>query len=322
MKPFWDAYPEVARDLEDVRAAILSHVSTDNAEVQSAIRHLLSASGKMLRPGFALLSSRFGDARDRGRVIRAAAALEMLHMATLVHDDIIDGSPMRRGVATLNALRGPRTAVLVGDWLLASSLSLVADNTAQQDARSLARLVTRICGSEISQSTDRFVVHTSVRRYMRRIAGKTAALFALSFHVGATEGGCDGEARDVLRRLGYCIGMGFQITDDILDFSTSGAETGKPSLSDLSQGVFTLPVIVALRRDVNGLEPALSRGRMSRRAVQRAARFIQDRGGIDGARRAAETYTRRALREIGRLPPLPVRETLRDVTEKLLVRTY
>jgi heptaprenyl diphosphate synthase len=322
MKPFWDAYPEVARDLEEVRAAILSCASTDNAEVLGAVRHLLAASGKMLRPGFALLASRFGDVRDRGRVIRAAAALEMLHMATLVHDDIIDGSPMRRGVATLNALSGPRTAVLVGDWLLASSLSLVADSAVQQDARSLARLVTRICGSEISQSTDRFVVHTSVRRYLRRIAGKTAALFALSFHVGAAEGGCAEEARAVLRRLGYCIGMGFQITDDMLDFSSSDAETGKPTRNDLSQGVYTLPVIIALRKDASGLEPALSRGRMSRRAVARAVRFIQEKGGMDGARLIAETYTRRALREIGRLPPLPVRETLRDVTERLLVRTY
>jgi heptaprenyl diphosphate synthase len=322
MKPFWDAHPDISRDLEEVRAAILSCAAIDNAEIRDAVGHLLGASGKMLRPGFLLLASRFGRSADRDRVIRAAAAIEMLHMATLVHDDIIDGASVRRGVATLNVLKGPRTAVLVGDWLLASSLSLVTGRASQDDAAALARVVRRVCGSEISQATDRFAASTSVRRYLRRIAGKTAALFALSCHVGAVEGGCAADAVSILRRTGYCVGMGFQIIDDILDFSASGGETGKPSGNDLSQGVYTLPVVLALRGGADALQGPLSRNRIPRRAAARLARLIEERGGIEAARTYAATYTKRALREIDGLPNAPAREVLADVTRRLLFRTY
>jgi heptaprenyl diphosphate synthase len=229
---------------------------------------------------------------------------------------------MRRGVASLQALRGPRTAVLVGDWLFASCFSLIADLAGDQNGRALSHLVARICGSEISQSADKYVLHTSVRRYLRRIAGKTAALFALAFHVGAVESGCSSALVSVLRRLGYSLGMGFQIIDDILDFTRDDSETGKPTGSDLAQGIFTLPVVLALRSDDGHLAEALSRGSKSRRAVSQATRIVLAGSGIAGARAAAEAYTDRAIRAIEKLPPLPARETLREVTGQLLSRTY
>ncbi len=155
MRPFWDGHPELARELDCVRETILSRAATDDTEVHGAVRQLLDASGKMLRPAFVLLSSRFGTP-DAARMIRIGAAVEMLHMATLVHDDVIDGAPTRRGVATLHVLHGPRKAVLVGDWLFASCFSLIADLAKVDNAQALSRLVARICGSEISQSADRY----------------------------------------------------------------------------------------------------------------------------------------------------------------------
>src|ERR1700690_1098526 len=125
MMRFWEDQPELSRELELVRDTILLRSASDNPDIRGALGQLLSSSGKMLRPAFVLLASRFGNP-DRDRMIRIAAAVEMLHMATLVHDDIIDAAPLRRGVATLQALRGPRTAVLVGDWLFASCFSLIA----------------------------------------------------------------------------------------------------------------------------------------------------------------------------------------------------
>ncbi len=301
MGSFWDGYPELERELEDVRTLILDRASTDDRDVRAAIDHLLSASGKMLRPAFVLLASRFGRA-DPGRTHRVAAAVEMLHMATLVHDDIIDGATRRRGVATLNATAGTRTAVLVGDWLLASSVSLIVDLGETQDARALAAITARICAGEISQSTDRGVVHTSVRRYLRRIAAKTAALFSLSFYVGARESGCQAQVSGVLRRLGYCLGMGFQIIDDILDFQGEGARTGKPTGTDLGQGIYTLPVILALRAESGPrIRAALRHPPRSSRAIARAAMLVRNAGGIEAARRVAEAYTERSLREISRL---------------------
>jgi heptaprenyl diphosphate synthase len=321
MRPFWDGHPQLALELAEVRQTILSRAATDDAEVQGAVRQLLESSGKMLRPAFVILSSKFGQP-DHEKIIRIGAAVEMLHLATLVHDDIIDGATTRRGMATLHVVRGPRGAVLVGDWLFASCFSLVADMAKSENARALSQIVARICGSEISQSADRYVVHTSVRRYLRRIAGKTAALFALSFHVGAQEAACAPQLCAVLRRLGYCLGMGFQIIDDILDFRQAGAETGKPTGSDLSQGIYTLPAILGLHHDDGRLAASLARGHRGRWATSRAARLIHDRGGIDGARSFAQAYTERSLREIQRLPSNGSKDILAEVTERLLHRSY
>jgi heptaprenyl diphosphate synthase len=296
MSGFWDGHPEVAGELAEVRETILARAASEDPEVQGAIRQLLAAGGKMLRPAFVLLAARFGSP-GHDRIIRVAGAVEMLHMATLVHDDIIDGASIRRGVATLHALRGPRAAVLVGDWLFASCFSLVADLAELDNARDLSMLVSRICGSEISQSSDRFVASTSVRRYLRRIAGKTAALFSLSFYVGARESGCPDALSAVLRRLGYCLGMGFQIVDDILDFTDTSTQTGKPSGSDLSQGIYTLPVILGLRADDGRLRSSLARKPRGRRALL-------------------------GLREIARLPHGDARQTLASVAEQLLHRRY
>jgi heptaprenyl diphosphate synthase len=321
MRPFWEGHPQLALELAEVRQAILTCAATDDTEVQAAVAQLLESSGKMLRPAFVILSSTFGEP-DHGKIIRIGAAVEMLHMATLVHDDIIDGAATRRGMATLHAVRGSRGAVLVGDWLFVSGFSLIADLAKSENAQALSRLIARICGSEISQSADRHVIHTSVRRYLRRIAGKTAALFALSFHVGAQESGCTPQICTILRRLGYCLGMGFQIIDDILDFRQIGTETGKPTGSDLSQGIYTLPAILALLRDDGRLAAALGRRPRGRWAVARTARLIEDRGGIEGARRLARVYTERSLREIDRLPSNASRDVLGEVTERLLHRNY
>jgi heptaprenyl diphosphate synthase len=321
MRPFWDDHPEMARDLQRVRETILARAVTEDAEVHAAIRLLLETSGKMLRPSFVLLSSQFG-APDEAKIVRIGAAVEMLHMATLVHDDIIDGAALRRGAATLHTLQGARRAVLVGDWLFVSCFALISDLVRLENSQSLARLVARICGSEISQSADRFVVHTSVRRYLRRIAGKTAALFALSFFVGAQESSCPAELCGTLRRLGYCLGMGFQIIDDILDFRHAGAESGKPTGSDLAQGIYTLPAILGLRTDDGRLAGALARRSRGRRALARTARLIEERQGITGARELARLYTERSLREIRRLPECPARCTLEEVTTRLLHRSY
>jgi heptaprenyl diphosphate synthase len=319
MGSFWAGQPRIARDLEEVRQTILARAASDNPEVHSAVQHLFAAGGKMLRPAFVLLASDFGTP-DRQRILRVAAAVEMLHMATLVHDDIIDGAATRRGAATLHTFRGPRTAVLTGDWLFAACVSLIADLGTLDDARALSRMVARICGSEISQSTDRFVIHTSLRRYLRRIAGKTAALFALSFYVGAFESGCPSDLCSILRRLGYTLGMSFQMIDDILDFTGPQEQTGKPSGSDLVQGIITLPTILGLRRDDGRLAAAISRRPRGRWALARAARMVSERGGLSGARELAAAYGDRSRHEIGRLPPGEARDTLSGVSEALLDR--
>ncbi len=328
MKPFWGEFPAVARGLEDVRRLILETAASGDDEIHAAIRKLVESNGKMLRPAFVLLAAGFGTA-EPGRMARLGAAIELMHMATLVHDDLIDGATLRRGVPTLHTRLGPRTAVLAGDTLFAGCFSLVADHADASTARSLARMVALICDGEIAETADRYRVSTSVRRYLRRIAGKTALLFALAFQVGAHESGCPGPVAASLRRLGWCLGMAFQIVDDLLDFDAGVAEVGKPVASDLRQGIFTLPVVLALRADVGPLALALADRRYSsrrsgraRREISRIDALVRSRGGMDGARAWARRYTERAHRELERLPAGEPRDVLARVTERLLLRTY
>jgi heptaprenyl diphosphate synthase len=327
-RPFWGAFPAVARELDGVRDLILETAASGDDEIHAAIRRLVESNGKMLRPAFVLLAARFGSA-EPGRMARLGAAIEMMHMATLVHDDLIDGASLRRGVPTLHTRLGSRTAVLAGDTLFASCFSLVADHADAATARSLARLVALICNGEIAETADRYHVPTSVRRYLRRIAGKTALLFSLAFQVGAHESGCPGPVTATLRRLGWCLGMAFQVVDDLLDFDAGAAEVGKPVASDLRQGIFTLPVVLALRSDDGALALALANRRYASRRPGRARHeiaridaLVRSRGGMDGARAWARRYTERAHREIGRLPAGEPRDVLAAVTERLLHRAY
>jgi heptaprenyl diphosphate synthase len=321
MRSFWEGNPELLDLLERVRGEIVSRTGGGDGPVPSAVRRLVESNGKMLRPAFVLLASSFG-APESGRVRRAAAAIEMLHLATLVHDDIIDEASVRRGIQTLHALAGNKAAVLTGDWLFAAAFSLVAEFADMGSARAMAALVAQICAGEIRQAGDRYRVDPSLRRYLRTIAGKTAVLFALSFHVGARESGCDPRVRETLVRLGYSLGMGFQILDDILDFEGTAAETGKPTGSDLAQGIFTLPVVLGLRCDDGSLAAALADPPYTAERMARIVGMISDSGSLEGARRLARAYTERSLREIARLPDTGARRTLRAVADRLLHRTY
>ena len=282
----------------------------------------------MLRPAFLLLAARFGTA-EPARMARLGAAIELMHMATLVHDDLIDGAALRRGVPTLHTSLGPRTAVLAGDTLFATCFSLVADHADAATAGSLARMVALVCDGEIAETADRFLLSTSVRRYLRRIAEKTALLFSLAFLVGARESGCPVAVAAALRRLGWCLGMAFQIIDDILDFDAGTADVGKPVASDLRQGIFTLPVVLALHADDGALVRALGERRYAsrrsgraRREISRIDALVRARGGLDGARAWARRYTERARREIARLPAGEPRDVLARVAEQLLHRAY
>jgi len=328
MTPFWAAYPGVANELDGVRDLLRASAATGDDEVHASIRRLVASNGKMLRPAFLLLASRFGDP-DRARMQRLGAAIELMHMATLVHDDLIDGAELRRGIPTIHASLGSRSAVLAGDTLFASCFSLVADHADAATARTVARLVGLVCEGEIAETTERFLVSRSVRRYLRRTAAKTAILFSLAFLVGARESGSPAPVVGTLRRLGWSLGMAFQVIDDILDFEARGEEVGKPVANDLRQGIFTLPVVLALRADDGELARSLEGRRYAARSPRRARReiaritgLVRGRGGFVRAREFARRYTERARREIERLPAGEPRDVLAGVTERLLHRSY
>lgn len=334
MHDVWKDHPELGERLSRVAALMEATVRDPSFPLAEGVASLLAGNGKMLRPAFLVLGARFGKP-DWARIERLAAAVELLHVSTLIHDDVLDDADLRRGVPTLHARFGAKEAVLAGDWLFSRCFRLAAESAAPGGAEALARLVGAICSAEIAQDLAKWSYSPSLRAYERKIAGKTAALFSLALHTGASESKAPRGQVERLRRAGYDIGMAFQVIDDVLDYESSEGAMGKPVGKDLREGLCTLPLIFALRRDPARMEallaaiprPAASpteaaaelegRARAAVAAVIEAAREL---GAVEAAREEARRYTARALREIGLLPPGPAREELRIVTERLLSR--
>ena len=322
MTRYWDEYPEIKSDLETVHSVIVSSLESGNTKLDAALRDLADRGGKMLRPAFVLLAARarIGPTELPKKMYALAAAVEMLHMATLVHDDIIDDAATRRGAPTLHTLHGRKNAVLMGDYLFARCFSIVSAHATVENAQLLARGVEKICTAEISQNDADEPV--TPRRYYHRIIGKTALLFALSFYVGARENGVRPVVSNRLRRIGYNIGMGFQIRDDILDFLGDEGKTGKPRGSDLRQGIRTLPFILAASANGIGstLDSIMSSAELRDSDVETITRLVEKAGGFSRAQQRVELYTTRAMRETLKLPRGHARERIIAVTERLLTR--
>jgi heptaprenyl diphosphate synthase len=293
--------------------------------------------GKLLRPALLVIGSEFGAAADPRRIELLAAAIELLHLATLIHDDIIDEAPIRRGKPSLHSSIGIKQAVLAGDWLFSRCFLLGAESDGPENARGLARLVAAICSAEIVQDAAKYSYDAGPRDYFRTIAGKTAALFSLALYAGASEAKAGRRTEQSLRRAGYCIGMAFQVIDDILDFVSDEEVARKPVGRDIAEGLCTLPLIYALRIDGPGMRAALGplaggaqtpafavEGIEAERgaAVRAAAARVVELGAVDLARGDARRFTARALREIDRLKPCSARDELVGLAERLLHRTY
>jgi geranylgeranyl pyrophosphate synthase len=249
---------EVRRLLKDAPAALRRMTS-----------HLAKAAGKMIRARALLACAIRQDGRISPDAVKAAAAVELLHLATLVHDDIIDNADKRRGIDALHKKFGEKYAVLCGDWLFCAALeyasSIGAFDPAQEAAgRFLPRYLTEVCLGEVRQNQNSKNYRLSEREYFRIIRGKTAALFEACFNAGFVLSGEDAATKDVYLEIGSNIGLIFQLADDCADYEATQKMTKKPVLSDYSRGVVTLPLIYALKKDkllsgkiAAGMEPGV-----------------------------------------------------------------
>jgi len=322
MTDFWNDFPGIPDELARVNSLILDSIGSENAAIRGSLAELFDGDGKLLRPGLLLVASRFGKT-DSKKPVALAAALEMLHVATLVHDDVIDDSPLRRGMPAVHTRVGRKDAVLIGDYLLSRCFLVAAEYTTPANAVRLARAVSVICSMEIEQDMDRYSARLSVRAYLRKILGKTALLFSLACHVGAAEAKAPARVCERLRRVGYDIGMAFQIIDDILDYAGRADAVRKPVGNDLRAGLATLPLILALRRDDGRLSALVgSPDRFRSVDVAAAAAAVVELGGVEEARALARRYTERALAEISRLPAGEPRSMMERLAGRLLDRSY
>ncbi|MFN8484830.1 MAG: polyprenyl synthetase family protein [Anaerolineae bacterium] len=301
------------RDMSDVPYPPLADVLT----------HLVSAGGKRLRPAVALLVSKV-YACDTERALSLAAGLEMLHTATLVHDDLIDQAVLRRGMPTLNTVWTPVATILAGDYMFGRAARYVAETENPRVITLFAEALKTIVGGELQQLYNRPVGLPTQDAYFQRIYGKTAALFTTAAEAAGELGAAPPQIVAQLHDYGYNLGMAFQIIDDILDFTGAQAEVGKPVGGDLREGIVTLPVMLYAQDEPDS--PFLRRyfaagvGADRREAVDALVAAVRQSPAVEAARSVAADFVARANTALAALPDVPARRVLEDIGAYTVVR--
>jgi len=313
----WGLYPEVNRKLKQVKIIISESLKSRSKPFEDLLLDLSITGGKKLRPALTILASGFGKVWD-DKILEAAAGIEILHMATLVHDDIIDDAGIRRGKPTINSLHGDKMAVYMGDYLLTRAVMLLSKTLPEDRLERIARGIKSVCEAEVEQFYNRFNLDISLTTYLKRISRKTASLFAFSCSEGAFLSKCKEEHCRSLTKLGYYYGMAFQIQDDILNLTGDSKKTGKPEGNDIKEGVITLPLILALRKSQSfkkNVRNIFSSGNISQEDIKKIIDWIKNLGGIEDAYDWIERYLKK-LRDLMDLLPDKQVKKIMDETIK------
>ena len=318
-----DFFSEVRADLELAEQHIRTIVQSRDPLLTQTSMHLLNAGGKRLRPAFALLASRFyNDCLEK--ILPLAVALELIHMASLVHDDVVDDSMIRRGTPTVKANWGNKISMHTGDYLFAKSLVLISQYENPIIAKVLAETSVKMCEGEIHQISTSYSSYQSWRDYFYRIERKTALLIAASCQLGAVAAGAREKEYKALRRYGHQLGMAFQITDDILDIVADQRLLGKPIGGDLRQGIMTMPVIYALEKSTRRerLRQLVEIPHKTDEQIHEAIELIKEAGGVEFAFNASLKYLEKAKNNLTQLPDKPVKETFYQIADFIGIRSF
>jgi octaprenyl-diphosphate synthase len=314
-------YGPVQNDLPLVDAELSAIAHTDFPVLDEMLTHVLAGEGKRMRPALALLAGHFAE-YNLDHLVPLAASVELLHTATLVHDDVIDVAATRRGRATANSIYDNAASVMLGDFMFAHAADLVARTGNIRVIRLFARTLMRMATGELDQDVSAFDASKSVRDYLRRIGGKTASLIATACEGGAIISGADESWIEALREYGQHLGMAFQIVDDLLDFTGDETRMGKPAGSDLMQGTLTLPALFLIENSPhdNPIRRLFGARRNREQRLAEALLAVRNSGAIERARRVAEDYASRAEDALRRLPTNETTLTLAGVIDYVLQR--
>jgi octaprenyl-diphosphate synthase len=315
----------LASDLASVNALLKQQFRNPNMFVQDVAEHVGRFQGKQIRPILTLLSAQLFQptSASRENVHRLAAVVEMIHTATLVHDDVIDDASLRRHVATVHRRWNTETSVLFGDYLFSKAFHLAAMTGDAESCRLIGLATDRTCEGELNQMAVRLEQSASERDYFRVIGGKTGQLFSVSCQLGARTAGGSIAQQSQLKQFGMRIGLAFQIADDVLDLTEATEQTGKDAANDLSNHRLTLPLIRALKSGTE-TERRQLRELLSSVDSDQQARLRDEplvRQGVASAQATAEHFVRRALRNLDSLPPCVSRDTLASIARFALHRT-
>ena len=312
-------YGAVQEDLSRVEEVFESLKHADYGPLGDMLDIVLSGGGKLMRPALALLSGRFGH-YDLDLLVPLAASVELLHTATLVHDDVIDQAATRRGRPTVNSAFHNSTTVMLGDYLFAHAADQVVKTDNLRVVRLFSDTLMIMAKGEIRQDLTAYDSRQTIRDYLQRIGGKTASLFATACEGGAIVSGQQNEWTQAFRDYGYNFGMAFQVVDDILDFTGDPAIMGKPVGSDLMQGTLTLPSLLLMDGSPKSNPVQKYFARPTRERLAEAVKAVLDSGAIEESYDMARDFSGRANDALDVLPDLEDRQTLRDLADYILDR--
>lgn len=316
-------FSPVETDLQVLTENLKNLIGARHPVLYAAAEHLFGAKGKRVRPAIVFLVSRATmlDQEITLRHRRLAEITEMIHTASLVHDDVVDESELRRGVPTVHSSFGNRIAVLAGDFLFAQSSWYLANLDNLEVVKLLSQVIMDLAEGEIQQGLNRFSTSLSIDEYLEKSYYKTASLLANSAKAAATLSETSTALADDLFHYGRHIGLAFQIIDDILDFTGSTEALGKPAGSDLKSGNLTAPVLYALEEKPY-LEVLIEREFAQPGDLEQALTLVRDSNGIERSRELATHHTRTAIEHLADLPPSESRQVLVKLADYVLSRLY
>jgi octaprenyl-diphosphate synthase len=315
----------VSADLNQVNSVILDRMQSDVALIPELAGHLIAGGGKRMRPMLTLACARLLDYPGT-RHHKLAAAVEFIHTATLLHDDVVDGSGLRRGKRTANIIWGNPASVLVGDFLFSRSFELMVEDGSLKVLKILSRASSTIAEGEVEQLTAQRRIETSEDQYLGIITAKTAALFAAACRIAAVVAERDEDVEEHLDAYGRNLGVAFQLVDDAIDYASDGATMGKDAGDDFRDGKVTLPVILAVARG-NDEERAFWRDAMQGRRVSDedlayATSLLERHGAIGDTLARARFYGQRAIDALGPFPAGKAKSALVEAVEFAIARAY
>jgi heptaprenyl diphosphate synthase len=292
-------------------------------EINQVIDYLLTGSGKMLRPRLVFLCASLYS-HDPQLVMDMAAAVELVHLASLVHDDVIDASDCRRGQESLNSRFGNQSSVLTGDYLFATAFNLVNRYNQQEIMENLTSTIQTMCAGEIRQMQLAFDTMISEEDYLQKSYGKTACLFASCCKIGALSSSMPAHEVSALEEFGLCLGYAYQIIDDLLDFMSDRVKLGKPCGSDLREGNITLPAIYLLRDPCYGswVQTIIDERLFNEASIEAVTDALIKSGAIDNCLNLTYSFIARGLERLDQLPSGPVRKEIMNMGKYLLENYY
>jgi octaprenyl-diphosphate synthase len=313
-------------DMDACGQAIVDRMASPVALIPQLAAHIVAAGGKRLRPLLTLAAARMCGYFGGDRHVKLAACVEFIHTATLLHDDVVDESKLRRGMASANAVFDNKAPVLVGDFMFTRAFQLMIEDGSLHVLRILCDAAATIAEGEVLQLVTQHDLTTTEERYLDVVRGKTAALFAAAAQVGAVVAGRPVAEEEALAAYGLNLGIAFQLVDDALDYAADEAVLGKSVGDDFREGKITLPVLIAYRdateEERRFWRRTLEEGHHNGQDLSHAMQLLARHGAIDGTLGRAASFVREAQKALGIFPPSPLRQALIDVASYTINRVH